>query len=344
MKGNIFTIVFFIIFIMSAGISDADTTELIHTNKMKYRIKDSYMNAVDSAINQLKSSFEHDERLNKEKAVETFFYTMYAGLGILDEPLLKEQLDIYVPVIAVLVNDGFYIQFNEEYENAGRTEIRKIWSELIPFDYEDDFFIYRFTLSDSMTVYDKKNILNEPVSVIPLTYKSLQEKIINSLSMNHIIYDGEHSQLFKDQERFRLFKDKKYFQLFKQEIIISKIERYLTYYINLNNYIAEKYGITYHFYLPVIDQSEWIRSINEASMIVFFQGYPYNNGRNTYNQFVISGASVKRPECYYIVPKEYYYIYHKSECIYLKEIEINKTAYSLLECAEAGAFPCDICN
>lgn len=326
MKGNLFTIVFFIIFMILAGISDAETEALLRTRKIKHIIEDSFMSAVDSAVNQLEISFEHDERLDKEKAVETFFNTLYAGLNILDDPFLREQLALYIPVIAVVADDGFYIFSNEEYVNSGKIEIKRIWSDLIPFSYEDEYFIYRFELSDIMTIYDKKGLFKDLTPVISLTYKSLQEQFSKYSNAEHIIRNEED------------------FSLFKQNVIVSRLEECLSYYINRNNYIAKRHGITYHFYLPAIDSSEWIRAVTKVSMIVFFQGYPYNNGRNIYNQFIISGASIKRLSSYYIVQEDYFYVYHKKGCILLNNKEISKMAYSSYECAESGAYPCSICN
>lgn len=79
-------------------------------------------------------------------------------------------------------------------------------------------------------------------------------------------------------------------------------------------------------------------------MIVVFQGYPYNNGKERYNQFVVAGASINRLNTFYVVPQNNYFIYHKEGCSQLVKDTVVKTCYSLEDCAKAGAFACEKCH
>ena len=50
--------------------------------------------------------------------------------------------------------------------------------------------------------------------------------------------------------------------------------------------------------LPLIEYEEWYRTIQDISMLVLFQGYPYGNSiTGTYNRVAIGGARIaKRKE------------------------------------------------
>lgn len=330
MKGYHFTIIFTFIAITVLTIIDIETEELSAVIDAGFIIEAAYMTAVDAGTKNLIISVEQNDVLEKEKAAEQFFYTLTSALGLLDDPYQQEMISLYIPVIAIITNDGFYILYNEEYDNSnGKKGIKKQWTELIPYSYEDDNFVYRFTLGDTVSLYDKNKLLRSETLLVTLDYHE-----INNNTEYNLVSETDPDNIMLDDVKFKTVKSMK---------IISKIEEYLTYYTNLNNYIAKHYGVTYNFNMPSVDNSEWIRSINSISMITLFQGYPYNNGREYYNQFVVSGASIKKTHIFYIVPEDYYFVYHRADCDnFIRESEI-KTCYSIEECAKEGAFGCENC-
>ena len=117
----------------------------------------------------------------------------------------------------------------------------------------------------------------------------------------------------------------------------------MNYYINLHNNIAGQYGITYQFWLPRIAKTYWYQTIDDISMLVIFQGYPYNAaGLDTYNRYALSGARIKKSNAYYITEKNGLKLYHKANC---KQIgSFGVPYYTKEECAMEGAFPCPDCN
>lgn len=330
MKGYHFTIIFSIIAIVVFTMIDMDTEELAASVHNKFFIEETFMSAVDAGTNGLLVSIEKEDILAKERANEEFFFTLAAGFGILDNPFQQELLKLYIPVLAITTEDGFYILFNDEYDNNGVLEVSKQWSELIPYSYEDDNFVYRFTLNDKVTLYDKNNILGEDTAVVHLDFHEIKDnpfyKKVVEVSPDNIMLEEE------------------LFYLTKNYAITSKLEEYLSYYVNCNNDIAEHFGVTYQFILPETDNSEWVRGINGTGMIVIFQGFPYNNGRSYYNQFAVAGATIKHADIYYIVAKDWYYEYHKEGCEeFIKGNEI-KTCYDMESCAKEGAFACKECQ
>jgi hypothetical protein len=319
------------------AISDVRTDNYVTLSKEKEILDQCFNKAIDDAIFDL---VEIDGMgnliVNRERAISEFFNSMYATLGITDNLVKRELLNNYVPVIAVTGEDGYYLYFNEIIRGSDNYTFRKKrWTEKRPYFYEDDDFIYGFTMTDTLTIYDKKGLFNqEDGSVLTLDY--------HEISYNDIFADFR----IKRPESFLLDENK--FLTIRKQTIISCVENALSYYCNQYNNIAEQFGITYNFVLPVIDNSEWTRTIDRPCIIVLFQGYPYGSGEtNVYNRFVISGASINREEVYYLEQKDWYFVYHTVGCEELKKegiILMDEPCHTVTECASKGAYACPYCS
>ena len=164
----------------------------------------------------------------------------------------------------------------------------------------------------------------------------------------HELATNEKYAAFRSQRPSSFLLKDNDFYLIRKGTIINCIEKSLSYYCNKHNKIAQQLGITYHFAVPVVDGSEWVRSIDNPSIIVLFQGYPYSNGAaDTYNRFAISGSNIKKDVVYYLEQKSWYYIYHKIGCPELSKdglYFLDEPYYTVTDCVEKGAYACPYCN
>jgi len=277
------------------------------------------------------------EILDKDKAADTFFSSMYASLGILSDPVAQENFRAYVPVIAVTTRDGYYLMYNDKFVGTdGYSYISMRWTEKIPYSYEDDYFIYKFTMDTDMVLYDKSNILDTTgftkiFDVNALDIRTLSEfaSLRTTLGANSFLLDEAN------------------FTLVRQQAIISHLEEDLSWYISRHNDIAKRYGITYQFTLPVTDTSEWVTTMEEPSIIVIFQGMPLiEDAAKVYNRMAFSGSGIVKDRVYYIEQHGWYYLYHREGCSRLVgNINVREEHYySVEECAELGAFACEVCD
>ncbi len=119
----------------------------------------------------------------------------------------------------------------------------------------------------------------------------------------------------------------------------------MNYYISKYNNIAYQFGITYQFWLPSIDKADWYRTIDDISIFVIFQNYPYYVGSlDTYNRYSFGGARITKSNLYYIKGVNGIKYYHKADCDYININEMENTYFTKEECAIEGAFPCPDCN
>lgn len=317
--------------------TDIKTNNFTAVAEEKEKLDTSFQSAIDdSVINLVEAKGTGSLTINKQRAVDDFFSSMYASMGILDNPEKQDLLKNYIPVITVTTDEGYYLYYSDEYKaNDNYTYISKRWSEKMPYYYEDDDFIYGFTLTDIVTLYDKKGLLDptKGEQVLTLDY--------------HDIKNSEDYSSFRTQRPNSFLLNDEQYYLNRKYSIISCIENTMTYYCNRHNSIAKQYGITYNFAMPVVDNSEWIRSIDNPGMIVIFQGYPFGQGvKGTYNRFAITGARIKKNSVYYLEQKDWYYIYHKQDCPELEREGIifsTEPYYTISDCVEKGAYACREC-
>lgn len=338
MKLSHLALFFVIIFITIIIMTDIRTDNLTVVAEARNDM-DFYLNrAMESAVDTLKQvENESIEISDLDQTADCFFSSMYASLGILSDPVAQERFRAYVPVIAITAEDGFYIMYNDEYiRNDGRVYITRQWTEFNPYYYQDDNFIYRLKLnSDDIRIYDINYLLG-PAGGNQVYNMTVDEARNNSAYATfRSIYD---SCFLLNQELY---------QMVKQQAVIGCLERELSWYISRHNEIAENYGITYQFSLPVTDESDWEQTMEGPGIIVAFQGMPLTEGsERTYNRIAFSGAGLRKDQVFYIEQKSWYNIYHRANCPLLEgNLNIrDEHYYSVEECSKIGCYACPICD
>lgn len=316
-------------------IDDVKTNNYVAAAKEKENIDNGFNKAINDAAEGLVEVDGIDNlKVNRKRAVNDFFQSMYANLDFTNDPEQQKVLKDYVPVIAVTYEDGFYIYYSDEYKsNDNYTYISKRWSEKRPYYYEDSDFIYSFTLSDTLTIYDKNGLLD-----------TTGEQKIFTLDYHEFQTDDEYASFRSDRPDSFLLNDESY-SLIRKGCIKDCIEKSMIYYCNQHNWIAQQKGITYNFAMPAIDNSEYERAIERPCIMVVFQGYPYGINE-TYNRFAVAVSQINKNTVYYIEQKDWYFVYHKADCPELKKdgiILLDEPYYSIYDCVSKGAYACTQC-
>jgi len=334
MKIYHFALIFIIFFVSVVIKTDIKIGKMEEIADEKVTMIESLYTASSDAIECLASAGAFGSNtIKKDEVINTFFASLYSGMGIISDLNAQAEIDLYIPVILLCDNDGYYIYYYEDYEdNTGNTFAKRIWSEKIPYYYQDDLFVYRFSLNDTVSVYDKKNLLPDTVpDVIVTDYHELQKSDIY--------------QDFRDINSDCIMLQDEKFNLTKKQTMINQLEDVLSYYTNRHNHIAQQNGITYNFAFPHGNEEEWAQYLDDISMIVVFQGYPYGADKNdTLNKIASSGANIIKKEIYYVEEKSWYKLAHKAECPKLlnNTMVMEDTFDSIEECAKIGAY-CDDC-
>lgn len=260
--------------------------------------------------------------INKEKAAEAFFNSLFLNLNIFEDDLARKKMEGYVPCLIAVDFDGYYVMNNQEFTNdEGYREMEMAWSPKKPFSYYDpgSGCVFGFTLSNYITIYD---------------------------TFSDEFYQGTVDQLraMSEFDTNRLIQDSTLFDQVRRRTIVECLRRDVNASINSHNNIARKFGITYHFTLPVISDEDWYKTVDDVGLLVFLQGIPIGVTGERYNNFALGGARIVKTPKYYAETDAATGIkyYHKEDCPLLVN---NDTVFdSRAECARNGYLPCRQCN
>lgn len=322
MKLYHYTLIFLTFFLCFCAGFDSRQAMLQKINTEKERYDAILEGAVKDAAGMLIVLDRGDNPgLQKEEAVRTFFQSMYSGFGILHDEMAKQQLREYVPLLLITDRDGFYLWYHREYEDKGRN-MKECLSEKYPYAY---------------SVPDDK----ERTAKIQVGFTINQTVYI--VSGGHTVFCGTRQDAAQHFPKIDFLKDAEAFEEIRRETIIDAISGKINQYINRANKIARRYGITYRFSIPYLDQAAWARTLDDIAVVAFFQGYPYGNHiTETYNQYAVGGARVCKLNYYYITMEGGTLFYHRKSCEDYRE---NLIPYdSKRECALRGAYPCEKCE
>lgn len=252
----------------------------------------------------------------KNKAVHTFYNSLFLNFDVIGDEIAQKKITGYIPVIAVIDYDGFYILSNDQYtDKDGYKIIKPIWKEKKPYSKIYDNYVISFTLNENVKLYDTL-----AGAFYSGSYKDLKSIINSPIIQNDV--------LFEDVRR---------------RTIVEALKREINFRINKHNEIARQFGITYNFTLPVIDNEDWYNSVDDIGMLVFFQGFPIGVGNERYNNYALGGARIVKPIKFYIQKEDLgITYYHKEGCPRLKIKTI--TEESQINCAKKGALPCPACR
>ncbi len=267
--------------------------------------------------------------INKENAVEGFFNSLYINFDVLSNSTLQKKIQGYVPVVAVVDYDGYYIFSQETYEGAsGYSETKHVWKPKKMFSYSDGRYVYAFTLDDYVTVYDTMDAANK------------------------VFYEGYYEDI-KSFVSGSIMDSREIFDQTRRNVIVDSIKADINYFINRHNKVASKYGITYNFAPPSIPDEDWYRTISDVGVIAFFQGIPIGTGGEVFNSFAIGGGRLVKQQKYYVVhtgDSASINYYHRQDCEQLPrrggqiDWEATDVYSSRKECAGKGYYPCPECQ
>lgn len=210
-------------------------------------------------------------RADKERALYTFSNTLYINMGIQEDPEAQAALWWYIPALAIVDYDGYYIFAMQTYSGADGEEVyHHVWSPKIPYAYSDgEGNSIHFTLDNQVEVFNGSR---------RLWYSGLQAELAGGTGVSLI----DHSENFEEIRRIT---------------IVNAIQEDLTLHINRHNTLAMQNGISYRFSYPLIPQEDWVNTIDDIGMMAFVQGIPI--GDRYYNNYALGGGRMVKSPLYY---------------------------------------------
>ena len=308
-----------------------------------------------------------------------------------DENYAENYFSPYIPAIVIVAYDGFYIYSVEddggEYKYVLSPKIPYAYEEdgyIINFTlgnaiklyakngvlYEgefknahindteviDEYDIYENILGSSTLTKLPQLTTNMSLIVYALTQNTYFDDLPDFLKSSNANvsmlqdYDDKHSD---DGTNTPLdySDDVSEFNIKRRSVIINTIVEVLNDKINNHNRYADMMGVTYDFYLPEIDDAEWINAVDDVSIMAFMQGMPTSTD-TYYNSYALGASRIVEATYIYGTGDKKY---HTSRCQLLngqfdadgfpkdgglvKEMFLNK-----IDAAKGGYNPCMVCK
>lgn len=256
-----YAIIFILIFITLAVITDSRIQLLQKTEELTIWYDNAIDNAVQSAMEGIVELDDGEElEINKEEILNRLFFGLSINLGLTEGDSTREWLECFFPVLTVMMQDGIY-----SWE-IDTTEDKKRFSQKIPYCLEREEYKIYYTFNDSIVFQDKET--------------GIERK-------------GLYQEIGKQYPIYELSVDN--FDEIRRRTIILTITEAMNRQLEKHNRFAKDRGIQYYFSLPVIDMEEWYRTVDDVTLLCVFQGYPYSLPRlGTYHKVILSGARVHK--------------------------------------------------
>lgn len=338
MKLYHFILIFIIIALCTTSVLNIKTDHLKAAMEDRKQIDRNLNTAIDDGVAAfVRVDDSNRVIIDKDAAIHSFFLSLASSFGVLEDQEAREKLELYVPVVAATVNDGYYIFYSSTYKGAdGKTYTKKQWTEKFPFYYEDNDFVYSFTLGDTVTLYDKNGM-----------FDLAGERKVYTADYHDIQTVEEYATLRTSRPGNFMLEDDSFTEL-KNGRLEALIQDAMAYYTSQHNRIASQNGITYNFALPATEKGAWETYLSRNSFFVVFQGYPFGEGSGEYyNRIASAGAKISKNDVFYLEQKGWYYIYHRSACPILKGsgmFFLEEPYYATESCVKEGAYACPVCN
>lgn len=262
--------------------------------------------------------------LNLDEAIRAFTKSLTQNFGADGNEYTQKHVLSYVPAVAVIDYDGFYIWALDEYtDSSGARRLEHVWRAKMPYAYSDSSGnSISFTLDDYVHVF------------------------VQSTGQ---WFEGTFDEL-RGKTSVAVLNDRYSFERMKRQTIINLLQDSLEYHINRHTQLVYNIGVKYTFVLPYIDDDTWANTISDVGMLAFLQGIPV--GTREYNNFALGGAKLfrKSPVIGTIRNSddsddsdgEKYYF--DSRCDIPVEYERVEVFQSKFDAAKAGYMPVDCLN
>ena len=288
-----YTIVFLTVLMCMFGIYNF-TTDIGVTSNIKNTQYANYLTtATHDAAKEMSSEATNSITLptqsDRARVVNTFYRSLMMDFNYTTQED-EQKLHAYVPVIAMIDTNGYYICYNENYKESTGVTMRSVITTINTWTK---------TVQDGSVTYLIRYYLghNVDVTVIPAsgeqkTYSGSYGEVYQKLGSPSVLKDLGFDST-EAANRGTADTDAK-FEKYQRAVIIPDIQQKIEYYINNHNKVATSYATNYTFEMPQTSNDDWVRLIQNPTVIAFLQGVRVSNTQDYLNIYSLGGGEVKK--------------------------------------------------
>ena len=292
------------------------------TNYSEY-ITTACFDAMQSAT--LENDLCFATKTQRDTVIDTFYMSLSNCFNYKSN-IQMQLLQYYVPCIALIDTDGFYISYTQDtIANDGSISYIEYTTPIIHWTETYGNYLLVYRLDNRLDVTDKNT---------NTTYSGTNQDIYNYLlAQNGFV--SPHLQFLSDDALFNEAKN---------NAIINATVLQIEYYINMHNQFYNQYDAKYTFELPRVADEDWARLLKNPTIISFLQGMQSQYGTSYINIYAMSGAELTKALLYDItrdVASGTLY-YHEQGCPMYNATDVLRSD-TMKKCASLGAEPCTHC-
>lgn len=292
----------------------------IESTKYSEYITTACYDAMQTA--DISSGYCFASQIQRDRCVETF-YNSLSNCFNYKSTSQRQLLQYYVPCIALIDTDGFYICYTQDtvapdgsIDYIAYTTPINYWTE----SYGSYRLVYR--LDNRLSVTDRTT---------NTTYTGTNQEVYQQILAHKGYVPTELQFLCDDQE----YTDT------KSNAIVTATVLQIEYYINMHNDFYNHYDARYKFELPRVADEDWARLLQKPTIISFLQGMQTEYGNSYLNIYAMSGAEMTKAIIYDIaLGSDGVLYYHEAGCSHNTG---TLKSGSMAKCASLGAEPCPQC-
>lgn len=133
MKQGHFAILFLILYITCFLFLLIEQSRYDNVQKEKRKIEDALADAVECTGKVLIASVNASSETRKRIVENTFSEALYLSLGMLNTSVEKLLLELYLPMLVLVEEDGAFFYYLQEEQRDGVVELQRCWTEKIEF-------------------------------------------------------------------------------------------------------------------------------------------------------------------------------------------------------------------
>lgn len=142
--------------------------------------------------------------LERELLLETFLQAMYAGMGIMDQPVKQQELLHHIPLLLLFDREGYYMWQPQQIQMT-TNRLREGWSEKTDFLGVSAGQVLETVLREQLENYcQERNIKQEFVCLLPDRDEGIWIRGVEQPGFLAVLYDNPMDRESKGAASFLL--------------------------------------------------------------------------------------------------------------------------------------------
>lgn len=129
MKQGHLSLLFLVIYLICVCSLSVEQKKYDRAFEEKRRVEQALLEALEMAGGDFAAVINAPVKEKQRIFEQSFLEALYISLGLVEDTEAREQLEVYLPLLILVEEDGAFFSYIEEVEKKEMTELHRVWSE-----------------------------------------------------------------------------------------------------------------------------------------------------------------------------------------------------------------------